>query len=484
VAEDGKESGKEDSGREVGVEEFPETAMLNLPFVTQPSAPSETGATQKPTDPKRESDDFSKAYEASDKGNDRPSEDVNDTRTTDQTSDDTAPKEADSRPDKDGKQAKSEGQDKGSDAPEDADFATVEVAEAVEDAPEVAAKVAEVKPAKGTTENAALMKLAGQTGDAAKQATAPATQAPDVKATALPEQAAQKAAEAVQMANAQGSKMAAEVGEGLDPMKVQVRSQVSQQAAQAAPQQVVQEVAALDAGRRGAIQQSVEAVDEPTAPKLETPSVPTTSTTQQMQARAIMEQVNAGIQQMSGKAADIQTYQSVDMVIAAADETNNSSRSIMSSQEAASQARLSNSAPNPAYVVRQVADAFKMADKNLIELAMDPPELGKVRMSMTETGGVMTVNIAAENQATSELMRRHIDMLRKDFMEMGYQDVTFSFEQQGSDGQNAQGGNEFAQGGQGGTAQGDGPLLPDAATLAAQTAAPQTLVSSGLDIRV
>lgn len=457
--------------------------MLNLPFVTQPSAPSETGTAQKPTDPKRESDDFSKAYEASDKGNDRPSEDVNDTRTTDQSSDDTAPKEADSRPDRDGQQAKSEGQDKGSEASEDADFAAVEVAEAVEDAPEVAAKVAEVKPAKGTTENAALMKLAGQVGDTAKQA-AQTTQTTDGKATALPEQAAPKAAEAVQMANAQGSKMAAEVGEGLDPMKVQVRSQVSQKAAQAAPQQVVQEVAAQDAGRHGAIQQRVEAVDEPTAPKLETPSVPTTSTTQQMQARAIMEQVNAGIQQMSGKAADIQTNQSVDMVIAAADETNNSSRSIMSSQEAASQARLNNSAPNPAYVVRQVADAFKMADKNLIELAMDPPELGKVRMSMTETGGVMTVNIAAENQATSELMRRHIDMLRKDFMEMGYQDVSFSFEQQGSDGQNAQGGNEFAQGGQGGTAHGDGPLLPDAATLAAQTAAPQTLVSSGLDIRV
>lgn len=93
----------------------------------------------------------------------------------------------------------------------------------------------------------------------------------------------------------------------------------------------------------------------------------------------------------------------------------------------------------------------------------------------------MTVNIAAENQATSELMRRHIDMLRKDFMEMGYKDVSFSFEQQGSDSQDGQSGNEF---GQGGHAQGDGPLMADAATLAAQQAAPQTLVSSGLDIRV
>lgn len=484
MAEDGKESGKEDSGREVGVEEFPETAMLNLPLVTQPSAPSETGATQKQTDPKRENDAFSKTYEASDKGNDRPSEDVNDPRTSDQTSDNDAPKEAESRPDKDGKQAKSDDRAEGSEAPEDADFVAVEVAEAVEDAPDLAAKVAELKPAKGASENAALMKLAGQSTDAAKQSAAQTTQTTEVKQTVLPDQAAPKAEEAVQMANVQGSKIAAEAGEGLDPMRVQVRTQVSQQAAQAAPQQVVQDVTGQDAGRRGAIQQSVEAVDEATAAKLETPLVPTTSTTQQMQARAIMEQVNAGIQQMSGKATDLQANQSVDMVIAAADETNNSSRSIMSSQEAASQARLSNSAPNPVYVVRQVADAIRMSDKNLIELAMDPPELGKVRMSMTETGGVMTVNIAAENQATTELMRRHIDMLRKDFMEMGYQDVSFSFEQQGSDGQNAQSGNEFTQGGQGDNTQGDGPLLPDAATLVTQNAVPQTLVSSGLDIRV
>ncbi|WP_294115513.1 flagellar hook-length control protein FliK [Shimia sp.] len=485
VAEDGKESGKEDSGKEVGVEEFPETVMIHLPQLTQPSATNETTATKNAPKEKRESDDFSKAYEASDAGEDRPYEDVKDTRSSDQDKAEDTPKDADSRPDKDGKQTQPEGRDQDSDAPEEAEYAAVQVAKVLDDVPEIPGEGdMVVKAIKGSPENAALMKLADQAGDAAKKAAAQATQTTDMKATPLPEQAAPKAAEAVQLANAQGSKMAAEVGEGLDPMKVQVRSQVSQQAAQAAPQQVVQEVATLDAGRRGAIQQSVEAVDEPTAPKLETPSVPTTSTTQQMQARAIMEQVNAGIQQMSGKAADIQTNQSVDMVIAAADETNNSSRSIMSSQEAASQARLNNSAPNPAYVVRQVADAFKMADKNLIELAMDPPELGKVRMSITETGGVMTVNIAAENQATSELMRRHIDMLRKDFMEMGYQDVTFSFEQQGSDGQNAQGGNEFAQGGQGGTAQGDGSLLPDSATLAAQTAAPQTLVSSGLDIRV
>jgi len=458
--------------------------MLNLPFVTQPSAPSEASAPKKSTDPKRERDDFSKAYEASDHDNDRPSEDVQDPRPVDQESTDNGRSDAESRPDQHRKQATSEGKGQDPEAPEDADFTAVEVAEAVADTPEVAVKADEAKSAKGSPENAALMKLAGQSGDAPKQGAAPVTQPTDVKPTAVPEQAAPKAAEAVQAANAQGTKIAAEVGEGLDPMRVQVRAQVGQQVTQAPSQHVIQDVAAQDAGRRGVRQHTVEAVDEPAAPKLETPSVPTTSTTQQLQARAIMEQVNAGLQQMNAKATEVQASQSLEMVVAAADETSNSSRSIMSAQEAASQARLINSAPNPAYVVRQVAEAVKMSDKNIIELAMDPPELGKVRMSMSEAGGVMTVNIAAENQATSELMRRHIDMLRKDFMEMGYQDVSFSFEQQGSDGQNAQSENEFGQGGQDGGAQGDEPLMADTATLAAQQTTPQTYVNGGLDIRV
>ena len=135
-------------------------------------------------------------------------------------------------------------------------------------------------------------------------------------------------------------------------------------------------------------------------------------------------------------------------------------------------------------MVRQLADAVRMSDKNLIELAMDPPELGKVRMSMSEAGGVMTVSIAAENQATSELMRRHIDMLRKDFMELGYQDVSFSFEQNGRDGQQAQSEGEFGQGSGGSGGRDEGPLIADPATLAAQTPPTRTGVSSGLDIRV
>ncbi len=463
--------------------------MLNLPFVTQPSAPTEASAPKKSTEPKREKDDFSKAYEASDKRNDRPSEDVNEPRRSDQDRTDDAPdspKEADSRPDKDSKQAKSDGQDKTADGPEDADFAAVELAETVQDTPELAAKTAEVKTPKGTTENAALMKLATQAGELTKQAPTPTAQTADVKPAEGAGQAAAKATDAVQMANTQSSKLMAETGEGLDPMRVNVRAQTNQQTQSAAtPQQMIQEVAAQDAGRRGTIKQNVDVADEPTAPKLESPSVPTTSTTQQMQARAIMEQVNAGVQQVNAKAADIQVSQSADMVAAAPDESNNSSRSIMSPQEAASQARLNNSAPNPAYVVRQIADAMRMSDKSLIELAMDPPELGKVRMSMTEAGGVMTVNIAAENQATSELMRRHIDMLRKDFMEMGYQHVAFSFEQNSSDGQQqAHSDNEFGQSGHGSGAQGDGPLMADPATLAAQQAAPQTVANSGLDIRV
>jgi flagellar hook-length control protein FliK len=209
-----------------------------------------------------------------------------------------------------------------------------------------------------------------------------------------------------------------------------------------------------------------------------------------MQARAIMEQVQAGIQPVTSKKAENNALSSGESVLPAAlEESSLTSRAVMSTQEAASQARLLNSAPNPAYVVRQIAEAAnKASDKNMIELTMDPPELGKVRMSMAESGGVMAVTISADSQATTELMRRHMDLLRKDFMEMGYQDVSFSFEQGGSDGssQQAQMNNDFGQGdgGQGDSPRGETAPADTSAILAAQQTSQLSTASSGVDIRI
>jgi flagellar hook-length control protein FliK len=54
-----------------------------------------------------------------------------------------------------------------------------------------------------------------------------------------------------------------------------------------------------------------------------------------------------------------------------------------------------------------------------LELALDPPELGRVRMSLVETAGVMTLSIVADRPETAELMRRHMDILAQEFSRAG-----------------------------------------------------------------
>ena len=54
-----------------------------------------------------------------------------------------------------------------------------------------------------------------------------------------------------------------------------------------------------------------------------------------------------------------------------------------------------------------------------LELALDPPELGRVRMSLVEIGGTLTLSITADRPETAELMRRHMDILTQEFSRSG-----------------------------------------------------------------
>lgn len=79
-------------------------------------------------------------------------------------------------------------------------------------------------------------------------------------------------------------------------------------------------------------------------------------------------------------------------------------------------------------VVQQIADAMRRSSNRPVEIALNPVELGKVRMVLSATDAGITLTIQAERADTVELMRRNIDDLGKSFAEMGYEDVSFSFE--------------------------------------------------------
>ncbi|AHM03695.1 flagellar hook-length control protein [Roseibacterium elongatum DSM 19469] len=58
--------------------------------------------------------------------------------------------------------------------------------------------------------------------------------------------------------------------------------------------------------------------------------------------------------------------------------------------------------------------------EGVIEIALDPPELGRVRLSLAEAGGGLTLSISAERPDTAELMRRHLDLLQQELARAGF----------------------------------------------------------------
>lgn len=61
------------------------------------------------------------------------------------------------------------------------------------------------------------------------------------------------------------------------------------------------------------------------------------------------------------------------------------------------------------------------------EIALDPPELGRVRMVFSLVEGALTLSITADRPETLDLMRRHMDLLSQEFSRAGLGGTAFSF---------------------------------------------------------
>jgi hypothetical protein len=79
------------------------------------------------------------------------------------------------------------------------------------------------------------------------------------------------------------------------------------------------------------------------------------------------------------------------------------------------------------HVVAQLADAARLMPNQPVELALNPEELGRVKMTLTTSEGAISVALVAERAETTELLRRNIDALTEDFRNLGYRDISFSF---------------------------------------------------------
>jgi flagellar hook-length control protein FliK len=109
----------------------------------------------------------------------------------------------------------------------------------------------------------------------------------------------------------------------------------------------------------------------------------------------------------------------------------------------------------PQHIAMQIAASAQRggADRP-VDIILNPAELGRVRLSLSSTDGVMSVTVIAERPETLDLMRRHIDTLAQEFLNIGYEKAQFSFGG-GHSGQTGQNDGEASFSSSGGSGQHD-----------------------------
>ena len=129
----------------------------------------------------------------------------------------------------------------------------------------------------------------------------------------------------------------------------------------------------------------------------------------------------------------------------------------------------------PAAVAQQLAAAMTAGKDKSVELALNPVELGRVRMSIRSQDHVLALFIQVDRPETADLMRRHVDTLSAEFRQMGYSDLTLDIST----------GNEGSErGDESNLPSADGSIGSSVAQISDDRPAHLTARSGGLDLKV
>jgi hypothetical protein len=87
----------------------------------------------------------------------------------------------------------------------------------------------------------------------------------------------------------------------------------------------------------------------------------------------------------------------------------------------------------PRQIAVQIAHAAEAGGgaRGTIELSLSPEELGRVRLRLHPSEAGLSVTITADRPETLDLMRRNIDLLAREFVQIGYEGTQFDFTQGG-----------------------------------------------------
>jgi hypothetical protein len=79
-------------------------------------------------------------------------------------------------------------------------------------------------------------------------------------------------------------------------------------------------------------------------------------------------------------------------------------------------------------IINQVIQSVtRSTAEGVVEIRLQPEELGRIRLTMVAGEAGMTVQVTAERPETLDLVRRNIDMLENELLDRGFEGLNFSF---------------------------------------------------------
>jgi len=80
-----------------------------------------------------------------------------------------------------------------------------------------------------------------------------------------------------------------------------------------------------------------------------------------------------------------------------------------------------------AKIVSQISTAISNTSKDTVEIRLDPPELGRVIISITQTDSGLSATIVSEKPEISDLLRRHAELLSRELSKSGFNEASLEF---------------------------------------------------------
>ena len=81
----------------------------------------------------------------------------------------------------------------------------------------------------------------------------------------------------------------------------------------------------------------------------------------------------------------------------------------------------------PRHTMIQIADAVRGSGNKPVEIALNPDELGRVRLSVSASDGGVIIQVLAERSETLDLLRRNSSELSRELAQHGFDNLNLSF---------------------------------------------------------